>query len=133
MKESKTVVKKAKYGKGLFADEDIKYARLIKDKPVIISFEFSKTTPKKWDKRVEKLKIPALSGIHKYDTVRYDPTFTNPKRPPKWYRLNHSFNPNAEVRSKGKFVYWTPLRDIKKGEEITFHYGKPDPSWDESD
>ena len=62
----------------------------------------------------KKLKLPELAGIHKFDKVKYDPKFTNPKNPPKWYRLNHSGNPNAIMKSGSKFVYWVPLRDIKK-------------------
>lgn len=130
---AKTVVKKAKYGKGLFAAEDIEYSRLLKDRPIIISFEFKKTTPKKWEKMVEKLKIPEDSGMYGINAVKYDPTFVNPKKPPKWYRLNHSFTPNAEMKSKSKIVYWSPLRKISKGEEITFDYGQPDPSWSKTD
>ena len=133
MRESKTIVKKAKYGKGLYANEDIKYTRLVKDRPMIISFEFKKTNLKKWEHLVETLKIPDDAGMYENNSIKYDPTFTNPKKPPKWYRLNHSFSPNAEIKSKGKLVYWTPLRDIKKGEEIKFDYGQADPSWSKTD
>lgn len=130
MKVSKTVVKKSKgMGMGLFAGEDIKFARLLKDRPVIIMFEYKTTTPKKWEIMSKKLKLPELAGIHKFDKVKYDPKFTDPKNPPKWYRLNHSGNPNAIMKSKGKFLYWVPLRDIKKGEEIKFDYKEPDPTW----
>lgn len=125
-------VKKAKYGKGLFANQDIKFTKLVRDRPVIISFEAKTKGQKRWDEHVEKFGIPFDSGLKKYDKYLYDPTFTDPKNPPNWYRLNHSFFPNAIMKVRGTTVVWLPLKDIKKGEEITFHYGDPDESWDKS-
>lgn len=37
--------------------------------------------------------------------------------------INHSCSPNAETENTGKKILIQALRDIKKGEEITYNYG----------
>lgn len=38
--------------------------------------------------------------------------------------INHSCSPNAEAENEdGKRIWITALRDIKKGEEVTYNYG----------
>ena len=39
---------------------------------------------------------------------------------PRWYRLNHSFNPNTEMKYRKGRVVWIATRNIAEGEEITF-------------
>ena len=116
-------------GKGLFANQDVTHNRLKKDRTVVVQFDGAKMSQKKWDKYWKEKKLPSDSAIGFYDYVLYDPKFVSMRSPPKWYRLNHSFSPNLEVSKKGEIVRWTTLKDIKKGDELTFHYGDPDPDW----
>lgn len=45
--------------------------------------------------------------------------------------LNHSCDPNCEaIQSRGR-IWMTALRDIKKGEELTFNYGFDLENWSE--
>tara|TARA_Y100001936_G_C15601864_1_gene422163 strand:+ start:72 stop:542 length:471 start_codon:yes stop_codon:yes gene_type:complete len=37
--------------------------------------------------------------------------------------INHSCNPNCEVEGKGLELWITSIKDIKKGEELTYDYG----------
>ena len=137
IKMVKTIVKKAKYGKGLFADEDIKHVstRVKKDRVVVARFKFETKTEKQWDKHVAKWKIPYDSGMQWYDTVHYDPNMLSTGHTaPKWYRLNHSFNfANVEMVKYKDEIRWVTLQDIQKGEEIRFKYFVADPAWSEDD
>ena len=128
----KTFIRKSKYDFGLFAGEDIKHQRLIKDRAIVASFEGKRMTAKQWEKYWPQKGIPSDAGLHFYNYVIYDPTFTK-KNTPRWYRLNHSFKPNVKFHKVGNRVVWKTLRNIKKGEELRFHYGNPDPSWDKND
>ena len=38
--------------------------------------------------------------------------------------VNHSYNPNVSVTHSGDYYVIIPLRNIKKGEELTVNYGK---------
>ncbi len=38
--------------------------------------------------------------------------------------INHSCAPNCETEIVGKRIFISSLRDIKKGEELTYDYGK---------
>ena len=37
--------------------------------------------------------------------------------------INHSCNPNCEVTGKGTKLWISSIRDIKKGEELSYDYG----------
>lgn len=51
-------------------------------------------------------------------------------RAPRWYRMNHSDRPNTRPRRDSTHgVVWYALRDIGRGEALTWHYGRRDPSW----
>lgn len=45
--------------------------------------------------------------------------------------LNHSCAPNCEAYQTAGRIWLTSLRDIKKGEELTFNYGFDLENWDE--
>ena len=49
-----------------------------------------------------------LDGDYKFNTARL---------------INHSCNPNCEVTGKGLKLWIYSIRDIKKGEELTYDYG----------
>ena len=63
--------------------------------------------PIKLPKRGKGLKIN-LSGDFTYNPARL---------------INHSCNPNCEVDGKGLKLWIFALRDIKKGEELSYDYG----------
>lgn len=50
---------------------------------------------------------------------------------PKWYRMNHTSPSSSTCRlvaSPSPF-HWVSTRDLRKGDAITWSYGKGDPSW----
>ena len=127
-----TIIKKSKYDMGLFAGEDIKHQRLVRDRAIVASFAGKRMTAKQWNKYYTKKGLPSDAGLHFFNYVIYDPTFTK-DHTPRWYRLNHSFKPNVKFHKAGTKVLWKTLRNIKKGEELRFNYGDADPSWDTND
>ena len=50
-------------------------------------------------------------------------------RAPKWYRMNHSYRPNVKLTFSEGQLTWKTLRDVPKGEALTWHYGIADPEW----
>ena len=128
----RTAVKQAKYGLGLFASHAIKHYRRIRDRQVVASFDGKRMSAKKWESFHVKKGIPHDAGLHFFNYVIYDPSFTH-DHTPRWYRLNHSFHPNVKMYKHGTQVQWKTLRPIKKGEELRFDYGHADPSWDPND
>ena len=99
--------------KGLYASKDIK------DRTKIIEYKGKILTKKqveensKFDneKAIYLFNINKkydLDGDFKYNTARL---------------INHSCNPNCEVFGTGLRVWVYAIRDIKKGEELTYDYG----------
>jgi uncharacterized protein len=95
-----------KYGKGVFALENIKKGRIIKIlSGEIISFdECIKRIKKGKERQSDSLQV-GLELDMDFDTLSN--TF------------NHSCNPNAGIRKTSELF---ALRNIKKGEEITYDY-----------
>ena len=100
-------------GRGLYAARNIKEGtkiinykgKLITKKQTEESDKYNNNKPiylftinKKYD----------LDGDFKYNTARL---------------INHSCNPNCEVYGTGLKVWVYAIRDIKKGEELTYDYG----------
>ena len=70
------------------------------------------------------------SGFRDRDRVLHDPLFTSVDDVSCWYRLNHSYYPNLRLVSwQHGVVEWMADVDIARGDELTFTYGRPDPSW----
>jgi len=95
-----------KYGKGIFAGENIKRSQLI----YVLNGE--KISLEELVRRVtdgnEKIDDPLQIGRKTYiDLDRLSRS------------LNHSCNPNAGLKKKSALI---SLRNIKKGEEITYDY-----------
>ena len=124
----RTIVKRSRHGMGLYANSAIAHHRLIRDRTIVVKFKGKRMTMKKWETYYIEKGIPHDSSFIFFNYVLYDPKFTK-KHIPKWYRINHSYNPNVRIQKKGTDVEWITLRDIKKGEELRFHYGRPDPKW----
>ena len=99
--------------RGLYASQDIK------DGTKIIEYKGKIVTKKKVeedskfdnDKAIYLFNLNKrydLDGDFKYNTARL---------------INHSCNPNCEVAGTGLKVWVYAIRDIKKGEELSYDYG----------
>ena len=107
-------IKKSKIdNNGLYANCYIKKGtRIIEYKGKIISVKKSEEDPKfDNDKAVYLFNINRkydLDGNFKFNTARL---------------INHSCNPNCEVFGSGMKVWVYAMRDIIKGEELSYDYG----------
>ena len=107
-------IKKSKIDKnGLYANRDIKKGtKIIEYKGKIISVKQSETDPKFDNGRAIYLfnlnKRYDLDGDFKFNTARL---------------INHSCDPNCEVDGKGLKLWISSIKDIKKGEELSYDYG----------
>ena len=99
--------------KGLVAAKDIKKGtRIIEYKGKLISKKESEENPK-FDnsKRIYIFEINNkydLDGNFNFNSARL---------------INHSCNPNCEVIGKGLKLWIESVKDIKKGEELSYDYG----------
>ncbi len=107
-------VKKSNIDKrGLYANKNIKKgAKIIQYKGKIITNKESEKNPKFDNNKDIYLfnlnKKYDLDGDFKYNTARL---------------INHSCNPNCEVSGAGLKLWIYAIRDINKGEELTYDYG----------
>ena len=107
-------VKKSKIDKnGLYANRNIKQGtRIIEYKGKIISNRQSEEDSKfDNDKAIYLFKINKkydLDGDFKFNTARL---------------INHSCDPNCEVFGSGLKVWVYAMKNIKKGEELSYDYG----------
>ena len=107
-------IKKSKIDKrGLYACRDIKKGtRIIEYKGRIISAKKSETDPKFDNNKAIYLfninKKLDLDGDFKFNIARL---------------INHSCEPNCEVFGSGNKVWIYAMRNIKKGDELSYDYG----------
>ena len=107
-------IKKSKIDKnGLYANCDIeKGTKIIEYKGKIISVKKSAEDPKFDNDKAIYLfninKLFDLDGDFKFNTARL---------------INHSCSPNCEVSGKGLKVWVYAIKDIKKGDELSYDYG----------
>ncbi len=107
-------IKKSKIDKnGLYANCDIKKGtKIIEYKGKIISVKKSAEDPKfDNDKAIYLFNINKrfdLDGNFKFNTARL---------------INHSCNPNCEVFGEGWKVWIYAMKNIKKGDELSYDYG----------
>ena len=99
--------------KGLYAAKNIKSGRkIINYKGKIITVKETEKNEKfDNDKAIYLFNLNNkydLDGDFEYNTARL---------------INHSCNPNCEVNGKGLKLWIFALRDIKKGEELSYDYG----------
>jgi SET domain-containing protein len=99
--------------KGLYAEKNIKSKKIIINyKGKIITKKETDTNPKyDNDKAIYLFNLNSrydLDGDFKYNDARL---------------INHSCNPNCEVEGKGLKLWITAIKDIKKGEELSYDYG----------
>ena len=109
------------HGSGLFAKNDIKKGSKV------IEYIGDKVTKKEGDKRadkqIRKAKKDKNNGmVYVFElNKRYDIDGDVDYNFAKF--INHSCNPNCEVDGKGLKLWIFALRDIKKGEELSYDYG----------
>ena len=107
-------IKKSKIDKnGLYANQDIKKGtKVIEYKGKIITAKQSENNPKFDNEKAIYLfnlnKRYDLDGDFKFNTARL---------------INHSCDPNCEVYGEGYKVWVYALKDIKKGDELSYDYG----------
>ncbi len=99
--------------KGLYANRDIKdRTKIIEYKGKILTKKQVEENPKFDNEKAIYLfninKKYDLDGDYKYNIARL---------------INHSCDPNCEVFGTGLKVWVYAIRDIKKGEELTYDYG----------
>ena len=99
--------------KGLYASKDIKSgAKIINYKGKLITNTEVEQNPKfDNDKDIYLFDINkrySLDGDFSWNTARL---------------INHSCNPNCEVVGKGLKLWIESIKDIKKGEELSYDYG----------
>ena len=99
--------------KGLYAAKNIKSGKLVINyKGKLITKKETDTNPKfDNDKAIYLFNLNSrydLDGDFKYNDARL---------------INHSCDPNCEVEGKGLKLWITAIKDIKKGEELSYDYG----------
>jgi len=107
-------VKKSNIDKrGLYASKNIKPGtKIIEYIGKLISKKETETNPKfDNEKDIYLFNLNSkydLDGDYSWNTARL---------------INHSCNPNCEVEGKGLKLWITTIKDIKKGEELSYDYG----------
>ena len=56
--------------------------------------------------------------------------WSNRRYTPRWYKLNHSKNPNLKMMYRKRRIVWVATRDIAVGEELTFFYLEGTEGWE---
>ena len=99
--------------KGLYANQNIK------DGTKIIEYKGKIITKKKVeeDSKFDNDKAIYLFNLNKKYDLDGDFKFNTARL------INHSCNPNCEVAGTGLKVWVYAIRDIKKGEELSYDYG----------
>tara|TARA_B100001027_G_C16195057_1_gene297866 strand:+ start:179 stop:628 length:450 start_codon:yes stop_codon:yes gene_type:complete len=107
-------IKKSKIDKnGLYASQNIKKGtRIIEYKGKIITSKQSEVNPK-----YDNSKDIYLFNINKKYDLDGDFKFNAARL------INHSCDPNCEVLGKGLKIWIYAMKDIKKGEELSYDYG----------
>ena len=107
-------IKKSKIDKnGLYANQDIKKGtKIIEYKGKIITARQSELDPK-----YDNDNAIYLFNINKKYDLDGDFAFNTARL------INHSCDPNCEVFGKGLRLWVYAMKDIKKGEELSYDYG----------
>jgi len=99
--------------KGLYASKNIK------DKQIVIHYKGKLVTKKEVEKNPKFDNDKAIYLFNLNNRYDLDGDFEyNAAR-----LINHSCDPNCEVNGKGLKLWIFAIRDIKKGEELSYDYG----------
>lgn len=116
------VVKNSKiHNKGVFAKKDIKKGTKVIE---YIGEKITKAeAERRAEKQLEKSKNHTVDGgVYIFElNKKYDIDGKFPWNPAQY--INHSCNPNCEVENIGGHLWIIAIKDIKKGEEISYNYG----------
>ena len=137
-------VDKALWGEGLFATENIeKNVIVVQLSPsrewiYVSNGKKMKSIVKSLEQHITRKKnLPRDSIIQFGSYVFWEPLFN--ENIPLWYKLNHS-RKHAQLKveliikqEEKPMLVWKTIRAIKKGEELYFDYGEPDPEWKKND
>lgn len=111
-------------GKGLFAKQNISKGDFVIG---MNPKKIQKFSEKKWDAYHVAHRMPHDGAIF---VTRIEKRVTDwGARMPTWYRLNHSPNPNLEMKYERARIVWRATRDIWDGEELTFFYLEGTEDW----
>lgn len=106
--QKKVKVKRSSAGLGLFADEDIKKGEfVIEYTGVMLSREAADKKGGKYLFEVSSRRV--IDGSGRDNLARY---------------INHSCKPNCEADVRRGRIFIFAKRNIKKGEELAYDYGK---------
>jgi len=99
--------------KGLYASQNIKSAK------IIINYKGKLVTKKEVEKnpKFDNDKAIYLFNINNRYDMDGDFEYNDARL------INHSCNPNCEVDGKGLKLWIVAIKDIKKGEELSYDYG----------
>ena len=113
-------------GLGLFTRKNINPGT------VVARMRHTKTIrPAQWLHYHRTRRLPHDAAIHKPRSplMYYDATFTSMLRVPRWYRLNHSRNPNTQPKEVNGGIVWVTTRRVLQNEELTFKYDRVPSHW----
>ena len=109
------------HNKGVFATKDIKKGTKV------IEYVGEKITKKESELRAEKQLKKSKNhttdgGVYIFElNKKYDIDGKVPWNPAQY--INHSCDPNCETESNNKKIWIVAMKNIKKGEELTYNYG----------
>lgn len=116
------IIKNSKiHYRGVFAKKNIPKGTQI------IEYVGEKITKKEADRRAEKQLDKSKNhsvdgGVYIFElNKKYDIDGNVSWNPARY--INHSCNPNCETESDEESIWIVALRDIKKGEELSYNYG----------
>lgn len=126
---SKIVVRKSKvHGTGVFAACDIKKGeKIIQYVGEIVT---KAEAEKRCEEHLKKSNNHETGGVYVFElNDKYDIDGNVEWNPARFF--NHSCEPNCETEGSDEEIWIEALRDIKKGEELTYDYCYDIDNWEE--
>jgi hypothetical protein len=115
-------------GEGLFAATNLQQGDV-----VVAMVSPTKVTREAGEAYMQRFGVPTDSVVDYERSGKvmtyYDESWTNADTRPYWHYLNHGRPGNTRPRVRANAYEWVASGPILAGEEMTFDYGEPDPSW----